>query len=59
MGYLPDHIPSAKMDPKYFGQGEDNSNVATGKYFKNKNNLPWALHITGSIPYPQEQIDFT
>jgi len=57
--HLPDRLPSAKMDPKFFGLGADNSTISTGKYFKNKNNLPWALNITGSIPYPQEQVDFT
>ena len=57
--HLSDHIPSAKMDLTYLGQGNDNSNVGTGKYFKTKNNLPWALNIATSIPYPMEIVDFT
>lgn len=57
--HLPDRAPSAKMNLNYFGQGHDNSNVGSGKYFKTKNNLPWALNIAVSVPYPQEMVDIT
>jgi LruC domain-containing protein/choice-of-anchor A domain-containing protein len=57
--HLPNRMPTAKMDASYFGKGNDNSNPATGKYFKTKNNLPWALEIATSIPYAQEMVEFS
>lgn len=57
--HLPNRLPSAKMSTSYYGQGADNSNPSTGKYFKTKNNLPWALEINTSIPYALELTDFS
>jgi LruC domain-containing protein/choice-of-anchor A domain-containing protein len=57
--HLPNRMPTAKMDASYFGKGNDNSSPSTGKYFKTKNNLPWALEIATSIPYAQEMIEFS
>ncbi|MEO5998812.1 MAG: LruC domain-containing protein [Chitinophagaceae bacterium] len=57
--HLVDHIPSAKMDLTLLGKGDDMSNVGTAKYFKTKTNLPWALNVVNSIPYPLELVDFT
>ncbi|MFA9214316.1 MAG: LruC domain-containing protein [Candidatus Methylacidiphilales bacterium] len=57
--HLIDRLPSAKMNVTYFGQMDDASNVNTGKYFKTKNNLPWALNIGTSIPHTKEKIDIT
>jgi LruC domain-containing protein len=57
--HLPNRMPSAKMDVSWFGKGDDNSNIAKGIYFKAKNNQPWALEISSSIPYAQEKVDFS
>jgi LruC domain-containing protein len=34
---------------------EDTSDPGTGKYFKTKNGLPWAIHIYQSFDYPIEK----
>ncbi len=57
--HLPNRLPSAKIDKSLFGKGDDKSNPGAGKYFKSATNLPWALNIVGSIPYPQEKLDIT
>ncbi|MEO6916516.1 MAG: LruC domain-containing protein [Chitinophagaceae bacterium] len=57
--HLANRTPSAKMSSAYYGQGQDNSNPAAGKYFKTKNNLPWALEISTSIPYALELTEFS
>ncbi len=54
-----DRLPSAKMNATYFGKDQDRSNASTGSYYKTANNLPWALNIGTSIPYPQEKIDIS
>lgn len=57
--HLIDRLPSAKMNTTYFGKQQDASNVSTGKYYKTSANLPYALNISTSIPYPQEKIDIS
>jgi LruC domain-containing protein/choice-of-anchor A domain-containing protein len=57
--HLANHIPSGKMDISFFGQGDDKSNIGTATYFKTKNNLPWAINVTSSIPHTFELVDFT
>ncbi|MFK5856500.1 MAG: DUF4842 domain-containing protein, partial [Bacteroidota bacterium] len=37
----------------------DDSNPATGKYYKTENNLPWAINITEPFNYPIEKADIT
>jgi LruC domain-containing protein/choice-of-anchor A domain-containing protein len=57
--HLADRIPTSKMLTKYFGTGDDKSNASNGVYFKTANNLPWALNVISSIPYPLESKDIT
>lgn len=57
--HLADRIPTSKMLTKYFGTADDKSSVANGVYFKTANNLPWALNVNASIPYPLESKDIT
>jgi LruC domain-containing protein len=57
--HLADRIPSAKMNPVYFGTIDDASSPGIGKYYRNRNNLPWALDIPESVPYPVERVDIT
>ena len=57
--HLADKIPTSKMNTKYFGTADDNSNAGKAVYFKTANNLPWALNVVNSIPYPLEQTDIT
>jgi len=53
--HLPYYAPTAKADAALFGQWEDNSNPASGRYYVNDKNLPWAINIYESFAYPIEK----
>ncbi|PKP23421.1 MAG: hypothetical protein CVU06_08365, partial [Bacteroidetes bacterium HGW-Bacteroidetes-22] len=53
--HLVDQMPTALADPALFGTGNDDSDPATGRYYKTVQNLPWALNIPGHFDYPLEQ----
>jgi LruC domain-containing protein len=57
--HLVDRVPSAKVDASFFGTGQDKSNPGNGSYYKTANNLPWAISVSSSIPYPQERTDIS
>lgn len=57
--HLPDYLPTDKADQSLYGTINDDSNPATGKYYKTVNNLPWAIHITEPFEYPIEKTDIT
>lgn len=40
-----------------FGKKADNSDPASGRYFKSTDNLPWALKLNSSWKHPREYID--
>lgn len=54
--HLPDYEPTDKADPTYFGIEDDDTNPATGKYYKTAANLPWALNIYETFDYPLEEV---
>jgi LruC domain-containing protein len=53
--HLPNNPPTDLVDMSLFGQWEDASNPATGKYYVTANNLPWAINIYESFDYPIEK----
>lgn len=53
--HLPDYPPTALADQALFGTWEDDSDPATGRYYKTTNNLPWAINIYESFDYPIEK----
>ena len=53
--HLADKAPTDLADLSLFGTAQDYSNPATGKYYKTKNNLPWAIHLTERFVYPNEK----
>ncbi|MFY8107540.1 MAG: LruC domain-containing protein [Bacteroidia bacterium] len=55
--HLANNLPSKKANTALFGTGQDATNVGAGKYYKTKNNLPWALQVESEIPYPKTKID--
>lgn len=57
--HLADRVPSAKADVSFFGLEQDRTNPANGTYYKTVNNLPWAIDVSSSIPYPQENSDIS
>ncbi|MFK5856326.1 MAG: LruC domain-containing protein, partial [Bacteroidota bacterium] len=50
--HLPNYTPTDLVDVSHFGTFNDDSNPATGKYYKTENNLPWAINITEPFNYP-------
>jgi LruC domain-containing protein len=57
--HLPDMPPTDLADESLFGTAQDDSNPATGKYYKTKNNLPWAIMFTEQFDYPIEKSEIT
>ncbi len=55
--HLLDHFPTQLADEQYFGMWEDDSNPATGSFYKTDKNLPWAIEIPVRFDYPIETID--
>lgn len=53
--HLADKAPTDLADLSLFGTAQDDSYPATGKYYKTKNNLPWAIHLTERFVYPNEK----
>ena len=57
--HLPDYPPTLLADIALLGTFEDNSIPSQGKYYKTKNNLPWALNTYSSFSYPIEKAEIT
>ena len=53
--HLADRIPTDKVNASLFGTLDDDSNPATGKYYKTENNLPWGISILQGFEYPIEK----
>lgn len=53
--HLPSYPPTSLADPSYFGTFDDDTNLSTGKYYKSKTNLPWAMHLPEEFAYPMEK----
>ena len=54
--HLADHAPTSLANIGLFGTGSDNSNPATGRYYKSSSNLPWALNLPAKYDYTAEHI---
>lgn len=54
--HLPDKPPTSLADPDLFGTIDDNSNPATGRYYKTSTNLPWAINIPVKFDYTWEMV---
>jgi len=57
--HLPNKAATSLASTSYFGKNDDDTKPSSGKYYKTKTNLPWALNITESIPYTKESVDLT
>ena len=53
--HLADRPPTSLMNTDYFGTADDDSDPATGRYYKNATNLPWAIDIIHDFVYPVEK----
>lgn len=55
--HFADYPPTDLFDASQFGRKEDTSDPDTNRYFRNENNLPWALQIPQQWRHPREYID--
>ncbi len=53
--HLPNYAPTSLVDVNYFGNYDDTSVPAQGRYYKTATNLPWAINIYESFEYPKEK----
>lgn len=53
--HLADHAPTEKFNSNYYGLADDSSDPVNNRYFRNSNNLPWALEIAGPWQWPSER----
>lgn len=53
--HLPDYSPTDLIDLSYFKEYNDDSDPASGRYFKTIDNLPWVLNIPSQFKYPIEK----
>ncbi len=57
--HLPDRAPTNLADMSKLGTSHDNSIPAQNRYYKTKNNLPWAIHVVESFTYSIEKVQIT
>ncbi|MEI7499877.1 MAG: LruC domain-containing protein [Bacteroidota bacterium] len=57
--HLPDYPPTSLADLSLFGTGQDDSKPETGKYYKTKSNLPWAINVASTYHYTIETNQIT
>jgi LruC domain-containing protein len=53
--HLVDFSPTSLADPSLIGSGDDVSNVGNASYYKNDNNMPWAINILYDFTVPAEK----
>ena len=53
--HLPGSTPTDLVDETLFGQGQDDSDPASGKYYMSNTSLPWAINTPESFSYPIEK----
>lgn len=53
--HLPDYPPTSLATTSLLGTMEDTSDPSSGKYYRTKNGLPWALNIYEHLDYPIEK----
>ncbi|CAD0007303.1 LruC domain-containing protein [Flavobacterium salmonis] len=53
--HLANYAPTDLADRSYFGTSFDNSQSGIGKYYKTKDNLPWAIDFPNRFEYPIEK----
>ena len=53
--HLAGKAPTTLADLNSFGTEDDDSDVASGKTYQTKNNLPWAIHVIHNFRYPIEK----
>lgn len=57
--HLVDYVPTSLADLSILGTVQDDSNPATGRYYRTENNLPWAINIPEVLEHMEEYIEIT
>ncbi len=57
--HLPNYPPTSLANMTYFKTGNDDSDPATGRYYKTISNLPWAIKVTNGFNYTVEKVQIT
>ncbi len=52
--HLPNYPPTTLADAALFGTSDDDSDAASGRFYKTTQNLPWAINIASSFDYTIE-----
>ncbi len=52
--HLADKAPTDLADPNLFNTIHDATNPGNGLFYRNENNLPWAINIIHDFRYPEE-----
>lgn len=55
--HMVDKTPTDLMDMSLFGQSNDDSNPAAGRYYRSKDNYCWMVDIPEYFDYPVEEAD--
>jgi len=55
--HLSNRTPTSLADISLFGTGNDNSDISNGVYYKDDNNLPWAIDIIHDFVCPKEKTE--
>lgn len=55
--HLTDHAPTDLANTSFLGTSHDDSDPASGRYYKTENNLPWAIKVIEEFKYPVEKIE--
>lgn len=55
--HLPDYPHTSLANPALFGTYDDDTQPALNKYYKSKNNIPWAIMLNDQFDYPIEKSD--
>jgi LruC domain-containing protein len=54
--HLADVPPTPLLQSGLLGTQNDTSDASKNRYYKTKNNLPWAIHVPGEWIYPIERV---
>lgn len=54
--HLADQAPTSLMDQSLFNKWNDDSNPGAGRYFRDENNVPWAINIAHAFRHPLEKV---
>lgn len=55
--HLIDHAPTELVNTTFFGEGVDDSDPGSGRYYVSATNLPWVIEVPTSFEWPKENAD--